>query len=71
MCLMNRNISWIRMSYALGIMLGKQVLVRWLDRPEEDSTWENVSTLKKQYPDFVFEDESIFPRGGNVRTQVP
>ena len=41
----------------------KQVLVKWLDRLKEGSTWENVSMLKKRFPDFVFKDKNIFPRG--------
>ena len=36
----------------------KQVLVKWKDRPDEGSTWENVSTLRKRFPAFVFEDEN-------------
>ncbi|MCO5586085.1 hypothetical protein L7F22_040024 [Adiantum nelumboides] len=47
-----------------------QVLVKWKDRPEEGATWENVSTLKKRFPSFVFEDKNTSPRGGNVRTRV-
>ena len=38
----------------------RQVLVKWNDRPEEGATWENVSTLKKRFPTFVFEDEISF-----------
>ncbi|MCO5607155.1 hypothetical protein L7F22_061348 [Adiantum nelumboides] len=41
-----------------------QVLVKWKDRPEEGATWENVSTLRKRFPSFVFEDENTSPRGG-------
>ena len=32
----------------------KQVLVKWKDRPDEGSTWENTSTLRKRFPRFVF-----------------
>ena len=42
----------------------KQVLVKWKDRPDEGSTWENVSTLRKRFPQFVFEDENSLKRGG-------
>ena len=42
----------------------RQVLVKWKDRPDEGSTWENISTLKKQFPTFVFEDENSFLEGG-------
>ncbi|MCO5609130.1 hypothetical protein L7F22_063352 [Adiantum nelumboides] len=41
-----------------------QVLVKWKDRPEEGATWENVSTLRKRFPSFVFEDKNASPRGG-------
>ncbi|MCO5573115.1 hypothetical protein L7F22_026880 [Adiantum nelumboides] len=41
-----------------------QVLVKWKNRPEEGATWENVSTLRKRFPLFVFEDENTSPRGG-------
>ena len=40
-----------------------QVLVKWKDRPNEGSTWENISTLKKRFPTFVFEDENSSKRG--------
>ena len=41
----------------------KQALVKWKDRPEEGSTWENISVLRKTFPTFVFEDENASPRG--------
>ena len=41
----------------------KQVLVKWKDRPDEGSTWENVSTLRKRFPQFVFEDQNSLKRG--------
>ena len=41
----------------------RQVLVKWKDRPNEGSTWENISTLKKRFPTFVFEDENSSKRG--------
>ena len=40
-----------------------QVLVKWKDHLEEGSTWENVSTLKKQFPTFVFVGKKVFLRG--------
>ena len=43
----------------------RQALVKWKDRPEEGSTWENISVLKKRFPTFVFEDENNL-RGGGV-----
>ena len=42
----------------------RQALVKWKDRPEEGSTWENVTVLRKRFPTFVFEDENQSPRRG-------
>ena len=42
----------------------QQMLVKWKNRPDEGSTWENVSVLKKCFPSFVFEGENNFSRGG-------
>ena len=36
----------------------RQLLVKWKDRPYEDSTWENITTLQKQFPSFVFKDKN-------------
>ncbi|MCO5600100.1 hypothetical protein L7F22_054208 [Adiantum nelumboides] len=47
-----------------------QVLVKWKGCSKEGATWENVSTLMKRFPSFVFEDKNASPRGGNVRTTV-
>ena len=41
-----------------------QVLVKWKDRPDEGSTWENISTLKKRFPTFVFTNKNSSKRGG-------
>ena len=41
----------------------RQVLVKWKDRPDEGSTWENISTLRKRFPNFVFADENSSKRG--------
>ena len=41
----------------------RQVLIKWKDRPNKGSTWENISTLKKQFPTFVFKDENSSTRG--------
>ena len=37
----------------------QECLVKWKDRPEESSTWEMVSKLQRQFPNFVFEDVNI------------
>ena len=41
----------------------KQALIKWKDRPEEGSTWENTSVLRKCFPTFVFADENFLQRG--------
>ena len=41
----------------------KQDLIKWKDLPEEGSTQENISVLRKHFPTFVFEDENFFRRG--------
>ena len=41
----------------------KQILVKWKDRPDKGSTWENASTLRKRFPQFVFKDKNSFKRG--------
>ena len=48
----------------------KQALIKWKDRPEEGSTWENISVLRTRFATFVFEDKNFFQRGSNVRTMV-
>ena len=49
-----------------------QVLLKWKDF-REGATWENVSTIKKRFPTFVFEDKkflNFFKGGSNVGTRV-
>ena len=41
----------------------RQAFIKWKDRLEDDSTWENISVLRKRYPTFVFEDENSSIRG--------
>ena len=47
------------------------VLVKWRDRLEEGSTFENVFVLNKCFPPFFFVDKKSFPRGDNGTTRVP
>ena len=45
----------------------KQALIKWKDRPEEGSTWENISVLKTMvhmFPHFCFRGRKLFPKGG-------
>ena len=41
----------------------KQVLVKWKDRLDKGSNWENAKTLRKRFLEFVFEDKNSFKRG--------
>ncbi|MCO5572532.1 hypothetical protein L7F22_026287 [Adiantum nelumboides] len=43
-----------------------QVLVKWKDRPEEGATSKNVSTLRKRFPSFIFENKNASPRRGKI-----
>ena len=36
-----------------------QVLVKQKDCPKEGETWKNVSTLKKRFPTFIFQEKII------------
>ena len=40
-----------------------QVLVKWKDMPDARSTWENISTLKKQFPTSFFAEKKSSFRG--------
>lgn len=42
----------------------KQALVKWKDTPEEGSTWENISVLKKRFLTFFFYGKKLFHKGG-------
>ncbi|KAJ7518934.1 hypothetical protein O6H91_20G016000 [Diphasiastrum complanatum] len=37
-------------------VLFREVLVKWKDGSQEESTWESVSKLRKRYPNFILED---------------
>ena len=41
----------------------KKVLVKWKDRPDKGSTWENATTIQKRFPQCVFKDEDSLKRG--------
>lgn len=45
-------------------MVYRECLVKWKDRHEEASTWEQVGNITKRYLNFVFEDENSFQGGG-------
>ncbi|KAI5418592.1 hypothetical protein KIW84_043000, partial [Lathyrus oleraceus] len=46
----------------------RQWLVRWKGRAVEDTTWEDESVLKSQFPSLGLEDKAVVPGEGNDRT---
>ena len=46
----------------------RQVLVKWKDRPDEGSTWENITTLRKHFSSFVSRTKTLSEGGSSVRT---
>ncbi|KAI4305620.1 hypothetical protein L6164_028976 [Bauhinia variegata] len=45
------------------------VLVQWLGLYPEDSTWESLSQLKNDYPNFHLEDKVVLDRGRDAMNQ--
>ncbi|KAJ0091152.1 hypothetical protein Patl1_14741 [Pistacia atlantica] len=43
----------------------REVLIRWTTLPKEDATWEPISTIKEQFPNFNLEDKVILIGGAN------
>jgi len=48
----------------------KQWLVKWKGRATEDTTWENESLLRSQFPILRLEDKAVFSGGSNDRELV-
>jgi hypothetical protein len=48
----------------------RQWLVRWKGRAAEDTTWEDESVLKSQFPSLSLEDKTVVSGEGNDRTLV-
>jgi len=44
-----------------------QVLIQWKDKGVEAATWEDVTTIQQQFPDFNLEDKVAQPEGSNDR----
>ncbi|XP_077215782.1 uncharacterized protein LOC143850412 [Tasmannia lanceolata] len=47
-----------------------QVLVQWQGLLPEDTSWENLLTIKSDFPHLCLEDKASFPRVGNDSNQV-
>lgn len=44
----------------------EEVLIKWKNLPDYDSSWEWKAVIKGQFPTFDLEDKVIFKGGGNV-----
>ncbi|KFK24528.1 hypothetical protein AALP_AAs46225U000100, partial [Arabis alpina] len=45
----------------------EEVLIKWKELPEHDSTWEWTRVMAEQFPEFDLEDKVLFKAPGNVR----
>lgn len=50
---------------------GAEVLVQWVELPALESTWEPLTTLVQQFPNFGLEDKVSLLRGSIDRLRVP
>jgi Chromo (CHRromatin Organisation MOdifier) domain len=41
-----------------------QVLVKWVNTAEEDSTWKDYEEIARNYPNFILRDKDAMKRGG-------
>ena len=48
-----------------------EVLIKWLDMPEFESTWELAEDIKINFPDFHLDDKAVVQERGIVRDRVP
>lgn len=47
----------------------KQVLIKWVNLHEFESTWEDYSAMDMCFPEFHLEDKVAVCEGGNARNQ--
>jgi len=46
-----------------------QILIKWNEGDRDTATWEDVTTIKEQFPKFYLEDKVALTEGSNVRTK--
>jgi len=46
-----------------------QVLIQWTGQPAEQATWEDMTLIRSQFPEFRLEDKPLSEEGGNVTAQ--
>ncbi|KAJ4815745.1 polyprotein [Rhynchospora pubera] len=53
-----------RTIYKKGNVAGVKLLIKWMNLPEEDATWEDYNSMEKRFPQFILEDKEVFKGGG-------
>lgn len=48
----------------------QQVLIQWADRTVDEATWEDILTIKSQFPEFNLEDKVAVLGGSVVRDHI-
>jgi len=46
-----------------------QILVQWKEGDNDTATWEDVTIIKEQFPDFTLEDKVLLAERSNVRQE--
>jgi len=46
-----------------------QLLLKWNEGERDTTTWEDVTTIKEQFPEFNLEDKVVLIEGSIVRTE--
>jgi hypothetical protein len=61
-----RDFRWVKR----GAKYVTEALVQWKHMPPEDATWEEVTCLAQQFPDFDLEDKDRVPGGAIDRDPI-
>ncbi|KAK3005926.1 hypothetical protein RJ639_017799 [Escallonia herrerae] len=54
-----------------GNTYAPQVLIGWSNMSEDEATWEDWTTVKAKFPEFIRMEEENFKGGGNVMDTPP
>ncbi|XP_026452110.1 uncharacterized protein LOC113352515 [Papaver somniferum] len=46
----------------VGKQLHRQLLIQWTNSCPEDATWEDITSIRSHYPNFILEDNDIFQK---------
>jgi Chromo (CHRromatin Organisation MOdifier) domain len=47
-----------------------QILIKWTNLSDEDSSWEDYQTIASHYPQFILEDKNDFERGRMLEEEI-